>query len=672
MLFILLSLILFFGILFIFGWQLSRFVLNEKRIEVLVPLATITGIGVYLFLLNSFSYFIKIQFNFYLILVILAGISLFLFFFRKKEKPRWEIDRKWRKILFGTAFLVMALTGIIALRHVDIDEQSLTHLPLAASISEGNFPVKELFAPRISSQSHYGVGLFQAAITKITHFPIWYSQSLLYPLFLGISFLLGFSLLREFFQENLKIYLTSLLTIYGGGFRFIYGIEGISTLYKKFVLLKPIEAPFKFVGEMISGKANLVMGSFIKNAHHSWAAISFSLLLAVIYFYFRAVKDEKNWLKITLLNSVFFSFLALTGEIFFVGLALVLISFPLAFLAIKKNWKKTKSFLKISALLLLIAVPIASFQGGVFTHFVKGQFSDHKGPAEHQFSISPEYLLRGEIFFEPGEGAPIKIFSPTFLIYWGWALILLIPATIYFLRKSFSFGLFLITASLVFFVIPIFVRVGSWQGDFLRLWYATALFWNILVGFFLVSLLLFFKKRWQTFLLVILILSFISEGLLFHLLYPIFPNLEKGRPFLAELKKPTEIESEALHWIKKNTTIKDHFLTFEEEMNAIRANYRFIIFTGRFAPTFLDKIEPRNRAYFPNIETTIPERRWYKLVIAECDPVALGVLNYRYLYVNEDWPQGLEEKCLSQPNLSLNLKFSKTLGDETARIYLIE
>src|SRR3989344_1702990 len=238
---------IFCSVLFIFGWQLARFVLNEKRIEALIPLAAILGPGVYLFLLNLSSYFIPIQVNFYLIAVVLALLSYFLSHFNKKNgKTEWGIDKKWRGILFATSFLIMFIIGAIVIRYVSLCEMGpVHHLALVATIAEGNFPVKAIFAPDFPSPNHYGFNLFTAAISEITNLPAWFSYDFLHFILIGVIFLLGFLLIKDFCHDNFKAYFASLIMIFGGTLDFFYAIKGFSPLYQKYILNLPVEAPFK-------------------------------------------------------------------------------------------------------------------------------------------------------------------------------------------------------------------------------------------------------------------------------------------------------------------------------------------------------------------------------------------------------------------------------------------
>ena len=84
--------VIYFSILFFFGWQLARYALNENRIERLIGLAGILGIGLYVFSINAAGLFIPIKIAFYLVLFMFLALALFCF---NKPKPlEWGIDKR--------------------------------------------------------------------------------------------------------------------------------------------------------------------------------------------------------------------------------------------------------------------------------------------------------------------------------------------------------------------------------------------------------------------------------------------------------------------------------------------------------------------------------------------------------------------------------------------------
>lgn len=664
---ILLKLFLFCSILFIFGWQLARFILNEKRREALIPLGAILGYTIYLFFLNALSYFIDIRINFYLLCVVFIFLSWFLYSHNKKNgRTEWGIDKKWRGILFGTAALIMVCVGIIGMRHVGLDETGFSGFPSAVTIAEGNFPVKALFAPNFPSQYHYGFNLFLAAVSKITSLPVWFGYDLQNVISIGFIFLLGFLLIKDFCKNNLKAYIASLVMILGGTLNFFYGIEGMAVLYQKYILHLPVEAPFRFLNDMMFGR--VMRGVLvIPLSQIAWIMLGFALTITVSYLYFRAINDEKNWFKISLVAGVVFSFLALSAEIFFGILAAVLFVYPLIFTILKKDWQRGKFHLKVAFLILFLGIAIASLQGGVLTQTMKQNLFGYTLPMDYSLSITPWYLLNGLIF--AAEGVFVPFFSLPFFLGWGWLIIFIIPATFCIFKKYFQLGLFLILLIFVSFFLPlIMTATDSSQGDFMRIHFLTSLFWNLFFGLFLGWLVLFFQKRWQKLLVFFLIFVVISQGLFYLVVFPVFPQMERGHPILRELTKPNSAEFAAFNWIKKNTTIKDYFLVFGKEDLVVRSEEsRFTTYTGRFAPYFWYGLSAQNSEVHEGVEKRIPETILYESVLKECFADSLKALNFRYLYVNKYWLEGLEEKCLANNNLELKLEAGE--GNEFIRIY---
>lgn len=655
---ILFSLVIFWGILFYFGWLLSRVVLKENKIEVLIPLALIIGISVYSFILNTLSYLIKIQINFYLVLIVLTIISCFLFRFSKSlEKTTWGIDKKWRKILFTTCFLIMIPTGIFALRTVG-ETSHLAHLPLAATIAEGNFPVKDVFCPNFYSAYHYGSSLFIAAVSKTTNLPLWFGYDLFNFIIIGVLFLLGFILIKSFCKNDFKAYLGSLAMILAGNLNFIYAFKGLYSLYQKYVLSLSVDFPFKFLHSIFFGEANHRVTSFIADASRiTWVGLGFALTLAVVYLYFKAINDKDNWFKISLLTSVIFAFLALSAEVFFGVLGVVLFIYPLIYAFLKKDWANGKFYLKVSVLVLILGGLSAIFLGGTITQIARGLFLDYNYPIGTDFSITAKYILKGLIYHGYGYvgvtneyNSTTPIFSLSVFLGWGWLAIFILPLTIYFLKKYFREGLFFILLIIVSFSTPLILTVETLQGELSRTNFLTSLFWNLGFGLFLGSLFLFFKNKGQKLLMFFLILVVIFQGVLYLILHSVFPGIKRDQPLLAMPPKLTQAEISAFDWIKKQTTIDDYFLAFDGAAGDLDYNLKFVTFTGRFASNFYTNWDKR----FP--VSVIPEMISYQKIKETCDPQAIRELNYGYLYVDENWIEGLEDKCLANNNLGLEFK----------------
>src|SRR3989338_6396360 len=169
--------IAYFAILFFFGWQLSRSILNENRIEHLVAFAGIFGIGLYVFFINIIGLFIPIHTTFYLVLFVFLLFASICFlgrqfrFFGYQKSLEWEVSPWWRKILLFSALFLALSVGFISFNHQR--DLAAARVATAVTIAEGNFPPMEIFNPTDPLYYHYAPDLFSAATYKVTGIPIY-------------------------------------------------------------------------------------------------------------------------------------------------------------------------------------------------------------------------------------------------------------------------------------------------------------------------------------------------------------------------------------------------------------------------------------------------------------------------------------------------------------------
>ena len=131
------------------------------------------------------------------------------------------------------------------------------------------------------------------------------------------------------------------------------------------------------------------------------------------------------------------------------------------------------------------------------------------------------------------------------------------------------------------------------------------------------------------------------------------------------------LEADAYSWVKKSTTIKDQFLIIRDSYMECGVgsvpNCLFILNTGRMAPTFMlvgiwgdtppNTSSPDKAALFSEISKN-------------CDSNILRKLNYSYIYVDEEWPKGMEAKCIKSNELELVFQIGQ--GEKFIRIYNIK
>lgn len=151
-------------ILLICGFIVVRRICDDLRIQMLLPTAIITGIALYIFLLNVVSYVVKGQAGFYAALVLEILMALFL---KMRVKPK--------KIIFPqknekTVWIVSSLIWFIFLFHISATGSAsspdwLHNSYFASLLIRGDFPIHNPFQPDRLSSYHIGIpeilGLFR-------------------------------------------------------------------------------------------------------------------------------------------------------------------------------------------------------------------------------------------------------------------------------------------------------------------------------------------------------------------------------------------------------------------------------------------------------------------------------------------------------------------------------
>ncbi len=668
---IIFNLFIFLSILFIFGWFFVRYFLKENRIFIIVPLSILFGLSSYIFLLNAISYFIPIQFSFWLVLGILILITLFfIVIYRKKKEPLvLGIPLKWIWIIAFVFLLISISNLIVGLRGLENDTLAYVHLPTAITIVEGNFPIRDAQNPSDLFNYHYAADLFSAAIHKITGLSVNFAYDVQIGLGAGLIFLLSFVLAYSLLKKSFPAFLAGLFALFGSSLNFLNVFRGLPGLYNKFILGQNIEAPFKFVNHTILGESVNPAVFWIQN--HS-TAIGLPVILAVIYFYFRATQNKNRyWLRLTLVTGILFGYSALSIETFFSLVAGVLIVYSFWILFFNNQKIKAKKVLIVSFLILAIGFSIALYQGGVLT------YSKEAIGSGQNFILSLrsiETVLGAKPFFS----FSFSFLTWFFLREFGLPLLLLIPALIYF-KKDKRIFVFLGLAAIVPFILPFIVYYANSPGSTEYFFLVSIIFMSLISGLYLGSLILKAKlQKRKTLTIFLLIISFIIilNGLLFQTMFMIYPfgNLNQGpHPFLAKLPATSELENKTNLWIKGYTTIQDvFFLTRKENFFSdlkypfsplfFSSNSDFISTYGRFVLTL-----PASFLQSPSSEEKLLQ---FEKIKKECDNQAIKEFNVKYIYVVPQWPDGLEEQCLARNDLEL--KFSQEIGDDFVRIYLVE
>ncbi|GEM_PF-2255748 len=672
--------IAFFSTLFFFGWQTARFALRENKIERLAALSGIFGIGLYVFFINISGLFIPIQTVFYLVLFLFLLFASACFFCRRfrifgDQKPlEWGIDKKWRWILFlFTLFFVISI-GLISLSH-PMDLFTLRE-PTAVTIAEGNFPPKEIWSPDNPLLYHYAPDLLSAAIYKATGMPLYLAYSFQKAILSGVIFLLAFIFANSFFPSVFAAFWSSLFMFYSGSLVFLKGFGGIPVLFDKFFLGKEVSAPFKFVTDAIGEESGLPVINYVLQIH--WGAMAFALLLAVAYIYFHLLnRDEtpNRWPAIFVAGFML-ALLALVAESYFVIMAAVLFAFPFILYLFRRHEGTLKKYFTTSFFILLIAVPIAIFQGGVLKGAVYQQLHiSRAGTADEVMLYTDRKLdiapIQFGISLVSSDGKPK--YDIVFLARWVLLFAVLVPAFFFLFRQSFELAVFLLLAIILFFAPSLlFHSEFKYINENLeRFFYPVNLLGGMVVGLFLATLYL--RARRLSFKLVLLFLTIVlsAQGLWTHLVWLSFgyPPGGQWNPNSMFFADAGTFEAGAYRWVKENTAISDRFLIIRDEYSECgfsgAPNCLFIFNTGRVAPIF--KWHQAIRIEDDKASRKIDQ---FEVVRKNCDSAILQELGYNYIYVDERWSNGMEAKCLG--NNKLNLVFESGNGDKFVRVYLIK
>jgi len=674
---IIFNLFIFLSILFIFGWFFARCFLKENRIFVIIPLSILFGLSAYVFLLNVVSYFIPIQISFWVVLGVLILITLFflIIYREKKERLIFGISSKWIWIIVSTFLLISVFNLITGLRSLENDTLANVHLPTATTIAEGNFPIRHINNPSDLFNYHYAADLFSAAIYKVTGLSINSAYDVQMGLGAGLIFLLSFVLAYSLLKKPFPAFLAGLCALFGSGLNFLNVFRGLPILYNKFILGENIEAPFKFVNHAIFGE--LINPATVWIQNHS-TAIGLPVILAVIYFYFQTIQRENRyWLRLTIITGLLFGYSALSIETFFSLIAAVLIIYPFWLLFFSDQKTIIKRTFIVSFLILSIGFLIAFYQGGVLA-YSKGVIGSGQN-----FILS----LRGietVIGTKPFFSFSFSFLTLFFLREFGLPLLLLIPALIYF-KKDKRIFVFLGLATIISFIIPFIIVYANFPGVTWYFFLASIIFMSLISGLYLGSLILKAKsqkRKTLTVFLSIIVFMIILNGLIYQIVFMIYPfgNLSRGHhPFLAKLPAASELEKKTNSWIKEYTTIQDvFFLTRRENffsdlkypLNPLffNSNSDFVATYGRFALT----LPPILESPAPTLQSLPPKEKLlqFEKIKKECDNQAIKEFNVKYIYVVPQWPDGLEEKCLVKNDLEL--KFSQEMGEDFVRIYLVK
>ncbi len=636
---VLFLLLLFFAITLAFGFIFSAAVLGERRIFALWPLGVLVGLNAYIFFVNLMAHAIPLAITVWLVLglMLLAAAALYKIAFGPNRSlfiPS-GLEARQLRLLFGVAFLISAVSGVIALRTLQYEDLSLGHLPLAATMAAGNFPVMDPSAPDQPMVYHYASDLFTVALHQITGTPLWLGYDIQTFFMSGTLFLMAFLLAFHLCRRFLSSFAAAFLLFYGGGLTWLYFTEGLGPLWQTYVSGYEVSAPWKFVASMTIPQ---LWSGFVFIMNNHAIEIGLAMTVFVLYCCLRALaRDEPRWRAFTLVGAISFGYLALSAETNFaiLGAAFFLALVFEVLFRLRHRREPGEVFfwgrhtLAVMLIMLGLGAVFAAFQGGVLSSF-------GSGGAVRSLSVVRRFWV---IDFAPRTG-PFLLGSWPFWVELGLSPLAVLPA-LYFFRRQRPI-LFLALPAVLAFAAPFFLRYQG-GGEPKRLFGSLAIpVFSFLVGLFLVEvwprlegLLGRFASRRLIFSLLFLV---VSSSLLFQLVYLLTPLGHVGkfrRPFLEIPGGRSPLDERAYRWIREHTTLADRFFPYDKN------GTKFIRETGRFLPGEINMTTK---------ETHYAQKEAYRAILDSCAVSGFREMRIAYVYVSPDFPadaKNFETQCLA-------------------------
>ena len=626
----LLVLFIFFLATGVFGLVIGSLVLPlaQRRWYVMTPLAFVIGVNGYVQILNLVAYLIPIQRAFSVVLAGMTGIAVAgLVVLWRRRVPLMvpdDLSPRERLVLVCSTLAIMVLTGFVSYLTLG-DDLYLVNIPLASTISEGNFPVLDPSDPSYRVAYHYGPDLLTAALQRLAHVPLWLGYDIQTFLFIGAGFLMAFALARSVVPRFRSAFLAAVLLFYGSGLVWLKGFHGIAVLWQKFRGGDTGPAPWKFLADMAFPNFD---SSIAVTTSHT-VIMGMPIILLVLYLYMQAIGAGRGvWLRPTLLAGVLFGYTAFIVETHFIVMLAAFIG--VLFLEVMRYLWSGRSMARrdhlwrlvhVTTTVSVIAVFLAYLQGGILP-----TVSDEG--ATHRFELVKHFWSEGIT------DKHVLPFRWSFFQDFGLPLLLFLPA-LYFFRGNRLVRLMALIAA-VAFLVPLLIRYTPSPREMERLFgFATPLF-AFIAGMFLGELSHIFESygrriifRVASLLIVMAMTGTALAAQAFGIFYPLV-RPEGTRILLAAVPPGSPaIDQKAYAWIREHTMLQDWFFPYSQD---------FIREAGRFAPG----------PYFPGVSrpSVIAD---YQEAVSSCSRESFAKLGITYLYVAPDFPiRDFGPGCLSK------------------------
>lgn len=592
--FIYLKITVLLAILAISGFAIARRVFDDNRAQILLPASIITGIAVYIFLLNLTAYLFKGPPGFY---IALAVEILLAYIIKKKIKAKEIIFPEGKEKVFWLTSLglwTILLLYVSATGHATSGD-FFNHTTLATLFSRGDFPIHAPFQPERLSSYHVGGPELLGSFKSITQA----QYSFLFTIFSTITLLAIAQIFQWIIKVPQKIFywvllllipITALISF--GNFMLVWpyqlGLPDLGQgLFAWIAKLPTLKSAFNEYGSPTN------LDSFNLFFHRM---LSVSFLAAMLPFLF--AKGKKFLTALVFL--IFLAALALTDETVFIvaAPATIIISFFTIF------EKKLKHFL----LFCVIAAVLTVVQGGLVNEVIfKSDTTIAKAlimPQDQEGSLAKFHNYRSfrqnqqapKLIPQEAGFNPFKWFHPGIIWQLCFLILTLILALTKFKKKFPENGpiqlIILFTISAVFSLIAYHVIVpAGWlhpNGNrFLSLAYqlsGTALIMLIVLGW------IYIRAQNENFKKAGKILKILLVWVLAVSIIPSFASIFPRQDY-NWLKFPKEEERKELVWIEKNLKVNDRILPFMQEFPTAGPAVELVNNVGIFTPVWYQKPE---------------------------------------------------------------------------------
>lgn len=350
------------------GFLIIKDIFHDKNSALLFSASLFSGLLLFIFFSNIFSYIFNPRIAFYIITIIYLLALIYVYLrYRQYINLTTIISLARQRHIQIMAISLLTLYAIFfmnGLYDVNIFDEYY-HRPIISSIASNNFPIQATGNPLELTPHynyHYGIQLFSAALVVIGHLPNYIALDIIAGLALVGTFFLFYGLIRNFSCSPHIALASTIIGLLSGGFAFL-----INSNSARAAFFANQSMPFLYSG--------------YSPIFHSLYAVTFIYIPLTVVLYTLLINTLFNLSpktplsKVIIVPAVLLAALALIGEVGFMIIFPALIVF-LAFVFMRPSLIERKkilfSFSKL-AIIFIIAGIIIIIQGGTFTGMTFGQ-----------------------------------------------------------------------------------------------------------------------------------------------------------------------------------------------------------------------------------------------------------------------------------------------------------